>query len=171
VLTVVFDAGPLITACKFEAQGKLVIDHLLSGCYIVIAPSVEEEVAVLGAGYPDGVVAGERIAQDSIRVMPVTDRRWARHLATYALGDGERDSIELCGQVEGVEALVTDDYFAFVAATRLDLKAWMLPDLVVKLARRGSLTVRVAAAILETVRSRYRAGVIEHSLAQLVEGK
>jgi len=171
VLTVVFDAGPLITACKFEAQGKLVIDHLLSGCYIVIAPSVEEEVAVLGAGYPDGVVAGERIAQDSIRVMPVTDRRWARHLATYALGDGERDSIELCGQVEGVEALVTDDYLAFVAATRLDLKAWMLPDLVVKLARRGSLTVRVAAAILETVRSRYRAGVIEHSLAQLVEGK
>ena len=171
MLTVVFDAGPLITACKFEAQGKLVIDHLLSGCYIVIAPSVEEEVAVLGAGYPDGVVAGERIAQDSIRVMPVTDRRWARHLATYALGDGERDSIELCGQVEGVEALVTDDYLAFVAATRLDLKAWMLPDLVVKLARRGSLTVRVAAAILETVRSRYRAGVIEHSLAQLVEGK
>jgi predicted nucleic acid-binding protein len=126
---------------------------------------------VLGASYPDGVVAGERIAQGSIRVMPVTDRRWARHLATYALGDGERDSIELCGQVEGVEALVTDDYLAFVAATRLDLKAWMLPDLVVKLARRGSLTVRVAAAILETVRSRYRAGVIEHSLAQLVEGK
>jgi hypothetical protein len=29
VLTLVFDAAPLITACKFEAQGKLVIDH----CY------------------------------------------------------------------------------------------------------------------------------------------
>lgn len=43
----------------------------------------------------------------------------------------------------------------------------MLPDLVVKLARRGSLTVRIAAGILETIRSRYRAGVIEHSLAQL----
>jgi predicted nucleic acid-binding protein len=97
----------------------------------------------------------------------VTDRRWAQQLAAYALGDGERDSIELCEQVEGVEALVTDDYLAFVAATRLDLKAWMLPDLVVELARRGSLTVRVAAAILETVRSRYRVGVIEHSLAQL----
>ena len=132
-LTAVFDAGPLITACKFETQGKLVIDHLLSGCHIVIAPSVEEEVAVLGAGYPDGVVAGERIAQGGIQVMPVADRRWARHLAAYALGDGERDSIELCGQVEGVEALVTDDYLAFVAATRLDLKAWMLPDLVSKI--------------------------------------
>jgi len=29
VLTIVFDAAPLITACKFEAQGKLVIDHVL----------------------------------------------------------------------------------------------------------------------------------------------
>jgi len=72
VLTVVFDAGPLITACKFESQGDLVIDHLLSVCRIVIAPSVEEEVAVLGAGYPDGVVAGERIAQGVIEVVTVT---------------------------------------------------------------------------------------------------
>jgi hypothetical protein len=74
VLTVVFDAGPLITACKFESGGKLVVDHLLSGCRIVIAPSVEEEVAVLGAGYPDGVVAGERIAQGTIQVVPAPDR-------------------------------------------------------------------------------------------------
>jgi len=73
----------------------------------------------------------------------------------------------LCGQVEGVEALVTDDYLAFVAATRLGLKAWMLPDLIVKLVKRGSLTIGVAAAILETVYPRYRTGVIEHSLAQL----
>lgn len=76
MLTAVFDAGPLITACKFEAQGKLVIDHVLPGCHIVIAPSVEEEVAVLGAGYPDGVVAGERIARGDIQVVPVAERRW-----------------------------------------------------------------------------------------------
>ncbi len=76
----VFDAGPLITACKFESGGKLVVDHLLSGCSIIIAASVEEEVAVLGAGYPDGVVAGQRIAEGFIRVVPVTSRKWARHL-------------------------------------------------------------------------------------------
>jgi len=75
VLTVVFDAGPLITACKFEVEGKPVIDHVLSGCHIVIAPRVEEEVAVLGAGYPNGVVAGEGIAQGGIQVVPVTERR------------------------------------------------------------------------------------------------
>lgn len=171
MLTVVFDAGPLITACKFESGGKLVVDHLLSGCRIVIAPSVEEEVAVLGAGYPDGVVAGERIAQGTIQVVPVTAPRWVRHLTDYALGDGERDSIELCRQVEEVEALVSDDYLAFVAATRLGLKAWMLPDLVLELTEHGSLTAEAAEAILEVIRPRYRVGVIEHSLVRLQEVK
>lgn len=171
MLTLVFDAAPLITACKFEAQDKLVIDHVLLGCCIVIAPRVEEEVAVLGAGYPDGVVAGERIAQGRIQVVPVGQRRWARHLAAYALGDGERDSIELCGQAEGVAAFVTDDYLAFVAATRLGLQAWMLPDVVVDLAAHGAVAFEVAEAMLVTIQPRYRLGVIEHSVARLQEVK
>jgi hypothetical protein len=66
VLTVVFDAAPLITACKFTVQSVLVIDHLLPACRIVIAPRVEEEVAILGASCPDGVVVGERIARGGI---------------------------------------------------------------------------------------------------------
>lgn len=167
MLTVVFDAGPLITACKFETLGKLLIDHLLTGCCIIIAPKVEEEVAVLGASYPNGVAAGERIARGTLQVMPVVEPKWTRHLAAYALADGERDSIELCGK--GVEALVTDGYLAFIAAVRLGLKAWMLPDLVVELAERGNVTVEVAEAILQAVRSRYHAGVIEHSLVRLRE--
>jgi predicted nucleic acid-binding protein len=170
MLTGIFDAGPLITACKFESQGKLVIDHLLSGCHIAIAPRVEE-VAVLGAGYPDGVAAGERIAQGTLQVVPVVTRKRAQHLADYALGDGERESIELCGQVEGAKALVTDDYLAFVVATRLGLKAWMLPDLVLELTERGSLAVEAAKAILEAIRPRYRVGVIEHSLVRLQEAQ
>jgi len=169
VLTVVCDAAPLITACKFVVEGTLIIDHLLSVCRLVIAPRVEEEVAVLGAGYPDGVVAGERIARGELQVIPIAVRRWVQQLTAYALGDGERDSIELCGQVEGVEALVTDDYLAFVAATRQSLKAWMLPDLVVELAAREELAYEAAEAILTTIRPRYRSGVIEHSMARLQE--
>lgn len=169
MLAVIFDSAPLITACKFEARGKLIIDHVLEGCRIVIAPRVEEEVAVLGASYADGVAAGERIARGEIQVVPVTERRWARHLVEYALGDGERDSIELCGRVQGIEALVTDDYLAFVAATRQGLKTWMLPDLVVALAERGSVALEVAEAILDAIRPRYRAGVIAHSLVRLQE--
>jgi hypothetical protein len=65
-----------------------------------------------------------------------------------------RHSIELCGQVEEVEALVSDDYLAFVAATRLGLKAWMLPDLVLELTEHGSLTAEAAEAILEVIRPR-----------------
>jgi predicted nucleic acid-binding protein len=124
---------------------------------------VEEEVAVLGAGYPDGVAAGERIAQGAIQVVPVVTRKWTPHLADYALGEGEKDSIELCGQV------ATDDYLAFVVATRLGLKAWMLPDLVLQLTERGSLAVEAAMAILNVIRPRYRVGVVEHSLARLRE--
>ncbi|MBT9149593.1 MAG: hypothetical protein AAGB97_08735 [Dehalococcoidia bacterium] len=171
MLIAVFDAGPLVTACKFETKGKLVIDHLLSGCRIVITPSVEEEVAIVGARYPDGVVAGERIANGAVRVIPVAEQRWAQCLADYALGDGERDSIELCAQAEEVEALVTDDYLAFVAATRLALKVWMLPDLVLQLVERGNLTPELAEVILEAIRPRYRVGVIEHSLVCLREVK
>ena len=171
MLTVVFDASSLITACKFESRGKLLIDYLLSGCRIMIVPRVEEEVAVLGASYPNGVVAGERIAQGTIQVAPITARKWAQHLAGYALGDGERDSIELCSQEEEVKALVTDDYLAFVAATRLGLKAWMLPDLVLELVEQGSLPVEVAEAILKVIRPSYGMGVIEHSLVRLREVK
>jgi hypothetical protein len=42
VLTIVCDAAPLITACKFVVEGTLIIDHLLSVCRLVIAPRVEE---------------------------------------------------------------------------------------------------------------------------------
>jgi hypothetical protein len=101
----------------------------------------------------------------------VEERRWARHLVDYALGDGERDSIALCGQVNGIEALVTDDYLAFVAAIRLGLKAWMLPDVVVELAARGAVAFEAAAAVLVTIRPRYRMGIIEHSVVRLQEVK
>lgn len=168
MLTVVFDAGPLITACRFEVEGRLIVDYIAQACYILIASSVEEEVAVRGAKYPDGMAAGERIVRGDIQVVPLTRRRWASHLVDCALGDGEIDSIELCAQADA-EALVTDDYLAFVTATRLGLRAWMLPDLIIQLVRLGDLPVRVAKMMLEAIRPRYRKGVIEQSMVQLGE--
>jgi predicted nucleic acid-binding protein len=166
--TVVFDAGPLITACRFAVEGRLIVDYIAQACYILIAPSVEEEVAVRGAGYPNGLAAGERIVRGDIQVVPLRTRRWTAHLAGCALGDGERDSIELCAQTNA-EALVTDDYLAFVTATRLGLRAWMLPDLIVQLVRPGGLSAPMAKMMLEVIRPRYRKGVIEQSMAQLEE--
>ncbi len=85
------------------------------------------------------------------------------------MGDGERDSIELCSQESEAEALVTDDHLAFVVATRVGLKAWMLPDLVVELVDRGKLTGELARAILTAIRARYQVGVVEYSLEKLWE--
>jgi len=169
-LTVIFDAGPLITACKFMVQGKLVVDCLSPKCKIIIPSAVEEEVAILGASYPDGIAAGERIAKGEIQVMPVTERQWAIHLASYALGKGELDSLELYRNAEA-EALVTDDNLAFIVATRLGLKACMLPDLVAELAKRGELGIKLAKNIMEAIRPRYRTGVIEHNIVRLQEVK
>jgi hypothetical protein len=47
----------------------------------------------------------------------------------------------------------------------------MLPDLVVELAARGGIALAVAQVILRTIRARYRAGVIERSVARLQEVK
>jgi len=46
-----------------------VVDYLLSGSSIIVAPSVEQEVAVLGARYPDGVVAGERVSEGLLQMV------------------------------------------------------------------------------------------------------
>jgi hypothetical protein len=37
----------------------------------------------------------------------VEKRQWARHLADYALGNGEKDSVELCGQLQGSTVLLS----------------------------------------------------------------
>lgn len=169
MFTVVFDAGPLIMACKFELSGKLLIDHLQSGVCVVIAPTVEEEVAISGARYPDGRAAGERIARGDIQVRPVETHVWTPHLAEYAMGKGEQESIELCGQLADADALITDDYLAFVASTRLGQRTWMLPDLIVEVAEVNLLAQSTAKALLEVIRPRYRPGVIAHSLARLQE--
>lgn len=45
----------------------------------------------------------------------------------------------------------------------------MLPDLVVELVSRGLLADKLARDVLEVIRPRYRAGVIEHTLEKLQE--
>ena len=132
----------------------------------MITPKVEEEVAVLEARYPDGVVAGERIAWGTLQVVPLAARQWVQHLTADALGDGEKETMELCGQGAEGEALVTEDSRACVTATRLGLPAWMLPDVVRALAERGHWAVEVAEAILAVIRPRYHVGVIAHSMVR-----
>ena len=86
------------------------------------------------------------------------------------MGDGERDSIALCSHESEVDAWVTGDYLAFMAATRQGLKVWMLPNLVVELAERAVLGFEVAESILVAIRPRYRKGAIEQSVVRLQVG-
>lgn len=51
----------------------------------------------------------------------------------------------------------------------MGLIVWMLPDLVIELVSRGLLTGGLVQAILEVIRSRYQAGVVEYSLEKLRE--
>jgi hypothetical protein len=62
----IFDAGPLITSCKFNAASRLVIDYLLDYSEIVVAESVRDEVVIAGARYTDAQAAQQRLEQGQI---------------------------------------------------------------------------------------------------------
>jgi predicted nucleic acid-binding protein len=94
--------------------------------------------------------------------------QWQQIFSNYALGKGEKDSIELCGQMDS-GILIIDDYLAFIVAVRLGLKVRMLPDLVVDFAAMNKLSVEIATNIIKEIRPRYQSGVIEHNLLRLME--
>jgi hypothetical protein len=70
-LCAVMDASPLITACKFDVRGRLVIDYILDGTDVVVAPGVEYEAADRGRKYADGKAARQRIDRGEVDVKVV----------------------------------------------------------------------------------------------------
>ena len=114
--TLIFDAGPLITSCRFNTAGRLIIDHILDHCEIIVAASVRDEVVIAGAHYVDAQAARQRIDRRQITVLlPLPDPDLEALIAPYGLGDGERDSILLTGHTDLQGAtLVTDDHLAYL---------------------------------------------------------
>jgi len=43
-IRVIFEAGPLITSCKFQVGERPIIDFVLDYCEVMITPSVKREV-------------------------------------------------------------------------------------------------------------------------------
>lgn len=161
----IFDAGPLITACKFSVGGRLVIDHILDHCPIVIAASVRDEVILAGARYPDADAARQRIEQEQIVVL-VPDPNPEREalIAPYNLGDGERDSILLAGDAGSSEVvLAIDDHLAYLVADRLGHKKRFLLDIIVDLVDAEMLDNSLAMDVVETIRTRYPRAFVEHT--------
>jgi hypothetical protein len=165
----IFDAGPLITTCKFSVAGRLVIDHLLDHCAIAVAESVRAEVVVAGASYPDAQAAQQRLDEGRITALsPPAAPELEELLAPYSLGDGERDSILLSEHAELRDVtLVIDDHLAYLVSDRLGRQKRFLLDVIADLANAGTLDRGVAADIVHAIQSRYPPAFVEHTLLLL----
>jgi hypothetical protein len=161
----IFDAGPLITACKFGVAGRLIIDHILDHCPVVIAASVRDEVVIAGASYSDAKAARQRIDRGQISVLePDPDSEKGELIAPYNLGDGERDSIFLAGNASLTDTvLVMDDHLAYLVCDRLGQRKRFLLDTIVDLAEAKALDRHLAMDMVETICTRYPPAFVEHT--------
>lgn len=167
--SLILDAGPLITVCKFSAANRLVIDHLLEGCKIVVASSVRNEVVLAGANYPDARVARQRIEQGQINVLtPPLDSELETLIGPYGLGEGERDSILLTAHADLQNAtLVIDDHLAYLVSDRLGRRKRFLLDTIVDLVTAEEMDRKLATEIVEAIRTRYPSAFVEHTMLLL----
>jgi hypothetical protein len=165
----VFDAGPLITACKFSAGGRLIIDHILDHCEITIAASVRDEVVLAGIRYPDAQVAQQRIDRGEITVLvPSPDSHFDALIAPYGLGNGERDSILLAWHTHEPDVtLVLDDHLAYLVSDRLGQHKRFLLDVITDLVNAGELDKKLALKMVQAIRTRYPSAFVEHTLILL----
>lgn len=165
----IFDAGPLITTCKFSTAGRRIIDHILDHCEITIAASVRDEVVMAGARYPDAQAARRRIDREQIMVLsPPPNPALETLLAPYGLGNGEHDSILLAEHADLHDAiLVLDDHLAYLVSDRLVRRQRFLLDVIADLAGVGKLDKSLTMEIIKTIRTRYPPAFVEHTLILL----
>jgi hypothetical protein len=164
-----FDAGPLITACKFSARNRPIIDHILSCSRVAIATSVRDEVVIAGARYPDARTAQKRIEQGRIAVFsPPENSDLAMLIAVYGLGDGERDTILLADR-SGLQepVLVIDDHLAYLVSDRMGKPKRFLLDVLIDLVNAGKMDEKLALEIVESIRTRYPPAFVEHTMLLL----
>lgn len=165
----IFDAGPLITACKFSVGGRLVVDHILDHCEITVATSVRDEVVIAGVRYLDAQAAQKRIDEGQIAVLlPLSDPALEALVAPYGLGDGEQDSILLAGHADlGNATLVIDDHLAYLVSDRLGQRKRFLLDVIADLADVEKLDRELATKVVQAIRTRYPPAFVEHTLLLL----
>jgi len=169
--TFIFDAGPLITACKFEVDRQAVIDHLLAHCQIVVAESVRDEVVVAGARYADAQIAKERIDNGKISVLaPEFLPDLTGLIAPYKLGQGEQDSLLLVNDSSLQNPiLVVDDHLAFLVSTRLGQSCYFLLDAIVELTRMANMDKDRALKLVTAIHARYPTAFVEHTRLLLLQ--
>jgi predicted nucleic acid-binding protein len=169
----IFDAGPLITACKCIVGNKAVIDFLIPIVPITLPTAVYQEVVVAGSRYPDAAVARQRVDAGSIRVeTPQFNPDLVADLAFYNLGKGETEAILLTAEkrARGADAtLVVDDILAYVVCDRMKINKVLFLDFLVLLTREGLMAGEVVTDIVQSVRSRYPGPFVAHTLGMLAK--
>jgi predicted nucleic acid-binding protein len=167
----ILEAGPLITACKFDVGGTIVIDYLTPVVSITTTTAVRQEVVVAGSHYPDAAVAKARIDAGEITVRsPVSDPDLSSVLAMYGLGLGESEAILLASQEiarDPTTVLVVDDVLAYVVCDRLKVNKLLFLDFLVALVDETLLKVADAKAIVQAVQTRYPKSFVGHTLHML----
>ena len=132
----------MITACKFHAEGQLVIDHILACCQVVIPAAVHDEVVIAGAKFLDAQEAKRRADAGHIEVTtPILDAVLMQVLALYGFGYGEQEAIGLmCEDGFRDAVLIVDDHLAYLVSDRLGVPKPFLLDLIVHMVREKQLT-------------------------------
>ena len=166
-MKVVFDAGPLITSCKFTVRGRLILDFVLDGGFVAIPTAVYDEVMRAPMRFADAREARQRVDAGKIQVVaPQLDPSIQTILNLYRLGDGEQQAILLMRQ-QDYTALIVDDHLAYLVADRLHVSKRFFLDLIVGLQQAGQLDITDAKAIVAAVRPRYPPAFVEHTLRML----
>jgi len=171
VFKTVFDTAPLITCCKFEVQGRLIIDYILDGgCDIVVPAVVQVEIMAERHRYPDAQLADQRIRSGRITVRDVAIPP-DNIMALYGLGGGEQGAIALTVTLEpDIDYVVLDDKLAYIVCDRLGLPKLFLLDLVVNMVKQGSISGELGREICQAVTPRYSFGMVAHTLRILERG-
>ncbi len=165
---IIVDANAFITACKFTFEQEVLIDLLLRHCQIELPPSVAEETT-RNMRHPDAQIAAQRLAAGLLAVKSPLAPMFG-FLDEYHLGRGEKEAIRLyVSNPDEIDFLITDDKLAYLVCGRMGITVRLLPDLIIELVRRGSLTMLQAENIINITSSRYSTGMVAHSRALLEE--
>lgn len=164
----IFDAGPLITLCKFSVQGRPAIDIILDACEVVIPEKVRDEVVIAGERYPDAKVAQDRISNGQIQIAkPRNADRFRSILDLYNFGEGEKQAICLADENDFDSILIVDDHLAYLVCDRLALDKLFLLDLIVLLCLGKHLEVELGRSLVSAIASRYPPAFVQHTLLEL----
>lgn len=170
----IFEAGPLISACKYTVQDRPVIEVLTSLLPITIPAAVYQEVVMAGSRYPDAAVARQQVEKGRITVeTPQPNTDLSALLSLYRLGKGETEAIVLTAEKmvqETAVSLIVDDILAYVVCDRVKVNKLLFLDFLVMLTQEGAMREEEALDIVRNVQSRYPQPFVAHTVHMLTKG-